>query len=266
LRAAEDITVVAVRTLVKNILERLTGCEVVRLGCKSFAIIDRKCTEDAWFIYHTQLRSIIEKRDINLVIDAGANEGQFARKLRSFYSGEILSFEPVSSVYKKLAATASSDPNWHVHKLALGSQALTQMIHVSNSTVLSSLLTTNNYCAQRFGINATGTKEEVVSVRRLDELLAKIAPDIEGKRIFLKLDTQGYDVEAFRGMGSKIKNVVALQSEVSFIPIYEGMPHWTESITAYESAGFEMVGMFPVTWDAGRIIECDCLMVRRGFE
>lgn len=259
-------TMVAVKTLVKNILERLTGCDVVRFGSKSFAIINRECVEDAWFVYHTQLRSIIEKRDINLVIDAGANEGQFARKLRSFYSGEILSFEPVSSVYEKLAATASSDPKWKAYQLALGSQTLTQTIHVSNSTVLSSLLTTNNYCSQRFGINAAGTNEEVVSVRRLDELLAEIAPDIKGKRIFLKLDTQGYDVEVFRGMGSKIKHVVALQSEVSFMPIYEGMPHWTESISAYESAGFEMVCMFPVTWDAGRIIECDCLMVRRGFE
>ena len=127
-------------------------------------------------------------------------------------------------------------------------------------------ITTNNYCSQRFGINATGTKEEVVSVRRLDELLAETAPNMEGKRIFLKLDTQGYDVEVFRGMGNIIKHVVALQAEVSFIPIYEGMPHWTESISVYESAGFEVVGIFPITQDAGRLIECDCLMVKRESE
>ena len=44
--------------------------------------------------------------------------------------------------------------------------------------------------------------------------------------------------------------------------LYEGMPHWTDSISIYEKAGFGIVGMFPVSRDSGKVIEYDCLLVR----
>lgn len=250
------------RKRVKNLIETLTGREIERFGSKSFALIDKGRRTDAWFSYHAQIRSIIEKFRINVVIDVGANEGQFAQKLRYFYLEEIFSFEPVTHTFEKLAEAASSDPNWHVYKLALGSQESTQTINVSDLTVFSSLLRTNDYCIQRFGGGAQGKREEVCSIRRLDELLDKIVPDIENKQIFLKMDTQGYDTEVFKGLGNKLKHVIALQAEVSLISIYEGMPHWTESISIYEKAGFGVVGMFPVTRDSDRIIEYDCLLIR----
>ena len=84
-------------------------------------------------------------------------------------------------------------------------------------------------------------------------------------RLFLKLDTQGYDLQALGGAGDRMGDVVALQSEISCIPIYEGMPHLTQQIAAYEQAGFASAGMFPVTWDHETlaVIEFDLLMVRR---
>jgi FkbM family methyltransferase len=247
---------------VRILLESLSGWDIEQIGGRSYALIDRKHRTDAWFSPHVQIRSVIQKLGVDLVIDAGANEGQFAEELRSMYGGEIVSFEPVSSAYEKLAAAASSDPNWHVHKLALGSRESTQTINVSSKTNFSSLLKANDYCAERFGSGALGTNQEVVSVRRLDHLLQEFVPDVDDRTIFIKMDTQGYDTEVFAGLGDKLKHVVALLSEVSLIPIYEGMPHWTESISAYERAGFGIVGMFPITRDSGRIIEYDCLMIR----
>jgi FkbM family methyltransferase len=250
------------RKRAKTIIEGLTGRDIERFGSKSFAIIDKEDTTDIWFSYRAQIRSLIKKFEINVVIDVGANKGQFAQELRSVYLGEIFSFEPVTVVFKKLAEAASNDPQWHVYKLALGSQDSTQTINISDQTRFSSLLRTNNYCIQRFGDGARGKREEVVSIRRLDNLLENLGPDIENKRIFLKMDTQGYDTEVFKGLGNNLKDVIALQSEVSLISIYEGMPHWTESISIYENAGFGVVGMFPVTRDSGRVIEYDCLLVR----
>jgi FkbM family methyltransferase len=259
-------TVDTFRKLAKNLVESLTGREIERIrSTKSFAIIDKKNRMGAWFSHRAQLMSIIEKFKVNVVIDVGANEGQFAQWLRSFYVGEILSFEPVTLVFEELAKAASTDPMWHVYKLALGSQESTQTINVSDDTAFSSLLRTNDYCIQRFGDSARGKREEIVSVQRLDKLLEKLVPGIENKRIFLKMDTQGYDTEVFRGLGNNVKHVVALQSEVSLISIYEGMPHWTESISIYEKAGFGVVGMFPVNphiRDSGRVIEYDCLLAR----
>lgn len=192
----------------------------------------------------------------------GANEGQFAKELRSYYRNDIISFEPVTCAFEKLAKAASSGPKWHVHKLALGSQASASIMNIPDHAVFSSMLRTNDYCLQHFGGQAVSKREEVVSVQRLDALIDNIVPDLENSRIFLKMDTQGYDTEVFQGLGSMLKHVSVLQSEVSLISIYEGMPHWTDILPIYENVGFRIVGMFPVTRDSGRIIEYDCLLVK----
>jgi FkbM family methyltransferase len=247
---------------IKRLLEGLTGYDIEKVGDKSFALVAQKDRADAWFSYYAQLRSIIEELEIDLVIDVGANEGQFARSLRFFYDGEICSFEPVSSVFARLEAFASSDRNWHVYNYALGSQESTQTINVHNYSVFSSFLKTNDYSVKHFGDQVIDKGSEIVSVRRFDNVLDEIAPDNENRRMFIKIDTQGYDKEVFKGIGNKMKCVNAFQSEVSLIPIYEGMPHWTESIAIYERNGFGVVGMFPVTRDSLRIIEYDCLLKR----
>jgi FkbM family methyltransferase len=248
---------------VRNIVENLTGYEIERVGANSFGIVDKSFREDAWFSYRAQVRALIEKHNVDLVIDAGANEGQFAQLLRTFYLGEIHSFEPVSHVFARLAETAKPDPKWNVHNLALGSQRSTLTINISDETVFSSLLKPNDYCKQRFGDSVQGQREEMVSVEKLDDLMETIAPNIRTRRVFLKMDTQGFDLEVFKGAGQTLRHVVALQSEVSLISIYEGMPHWTDSIAIYEQAGFGVVGLFPVTRDSGRVIEYDCLLTKK---
>jgi FkbM family methyltransferase len=254
------------RRRARQLLERLTGYDIIRgVGGSSVALIDQKRRKGAWFLHDMQLKLIFDEFKIDLVVDVGANEGQFAQRLRLFYAGEIHSFEPVASAYERLAGVASSDRNWHVHKFALGSQECTKTLNVSDQTVFSSFLKTNEYCTKRFGRGAIGTQAEMVSVRRLDRVLDDIAPGIESKRTFIKMDTQGYDLEVFKGLGTRLESVVAFQSEVSLVPIYEGMPHWTESISTYEQSGFGVVGMYPVTRDSWRIIECDCLLMSAAF-
>ena len=77
------------------------------------------------------------------------------------------------------------------------------------------------------------------------------------------MDTQGFDLEVFRGLGAWAEHVIGLQSEVSLLPIYEQMPRMGEAIAEYEKGGFEISGLYPVTSEAdGRVIEYDCVMVR----
>jgi hypothetical protein len=62
-----------------------------------------------------------------------------------------------------------------------------------------------------------------------------------------------------------VKDIVAMQSEVALLTIYEGMPRMPEAVAAYEAAGFEITGLFPITReDDGRVIEYDCVLVRSG--
>jgi hypothetical protein len=95
-------------------------------------------------------------------------------------------------------------------------------------------------------------------------MLDEVLDGLDDPRPFLKMDTQGYDVEVFRGLGKRAREIVALQSEVALMQLYEGMPRMAEALAVYEEAGFEVSGMYPVNREenSGRVLEFDCLMVR----
>jgi FkbM family methyltransferase len=248
----------AVQYLAKTIFRR----QVVDLGAGSFALARMANLDDAWYSQRIQMERLIRSLGVDLVIDVGANRGQFAASIRRFYDGPILSFEPVSTAFDTLSRASATDPDWHVRKVALGDRTAEMTIHVSERTEFSSMLSANEYLAARFGSGSEPTREEVVPVRRLDDVLADLEDTVRGRRVFLKLDTQGFDLNVFRGLGSRVDDVVALLSEVSLIPIYDGMPHWTESVAEYEASGFGVVGLYPITKDHGRVIEYDCLLQR----
>jgi FkbM family methyltransferase len=214
------------------------------------------------------LETVLRRLDVNVVLDVGANRGQFGRKLRNLgYTGRIVSYEPVSVNLAELREAADGDPDWLVEGLALGDVDSTTDIHVAaGAGKLSSLLDSNEFGRKRFtNMRAEVAASETIQVRRLDAVCGRAVSGIDDPRLFLKLDTQGYDLQALAGAGDRLGDIVAMQSEVSCIPIYEGMPHLTQQIDAYEKAGFAAAGMFPVTWDHETlaVIEFDVLMVRR---
>ena len=104
------------------------------------------------------------------------------------------------------------------------------------------------------------------AARSLADLLE--FPDLEALRTtYLKLDTQGFDLEVLRGGPRAASVIPALQSEVSFEPIYENMPDYLEAIAEFGRHGFAVSDMFLVNPEQGGIaIEFDCVMVRRAGE
>jgi FkbM family methyltransferase len=252
----------AVRSYAKHFIEHIAGVELERIGRKSMLIADAAKPEEAWYSLRATLRWILQRQRVNHVMDVGANTGQFGRFMRSIYSGRMSSFEPVSSAFEKLQQATRTDPSWEAYPVALGSRAQVANIRVAPRSNFSSFLQTNDYCQARFGDGTAGTREESVQVRRLDEVLDEISIDPADERIYLKMDTQGFDTEVFKGLGEKLSRVVALQSEVSLIAIYEHMPHWTHCLEAFEQAGFGIAGMFPVNRDQERVVEYDCVLTR----
>jgi FkbM family methyltransferase len=252
----------SVKSQTKRLIERVAGVELERLGRKSLWVVDSANPEEGWYSLRSTIRSVLQRQRVNHVIDVGANTGQFGQFMRTIYSGRMSSFEPVSSVFESLCRVGKGDSQWTAYQCALGSRADTANIRVADRSNFSSFLQTNEFCVERFGERSAGTREETVKVLRLDEVLAEISPWPTDERIYLKMDTQGFDMEVFEGLGDRLSNVVALQSEVSLIPIYDHMPHWTECITTFERAGFGIAGMFPVNRDRGRVIEYDCVLIR----
>jgi FkbM family methyltransferase len=199
---------------------------------------------------------------VNCVLDVGANRGQYARMLRrAGYRGQIVSFEPVPDLHAALVKASAADERWSVHQMALGRTDGSMHMNVVPGT-MSSLLSPSEYGTRRYS-QLRDVHEVEVPVRRLDGLLDTL-PELQGRRLFLKMDTQGFDLEAFAGLGDRVEQVVGLQSEVALLTIYDDMPRLPEALPVYEAAGFGVTGFYPVTreWRTWRVLEFDCVMAR----
>jgi FkbM family methyltransferase len=210
------------------------------------------------FFDRTYLLGTLRQFDINFVVDVGASTGSFARNMRRLgYSGPLVSFEPNPESFYQLCRAMRMDSRWWGVNIALGQEDATAPFRVTEVPDLSSLL-----------VPFSGHVEKTipVDVRRLDAVLPSFLHEVPSPRLFLKIDTQGFDVEVVKGATETLRHVMLLQSEVSVDPIYEGMPHYLEALSFYESLGFTLMTLFPVARKRPyrNIIEYDCLMARLG--
>ena len=209
------------------------------------------------------LARLFEARGVDAVVDVGAHRGKYRRFLREDlgFRGPVLSVEPIAELARALEARAAADAGWRVVRCALGPQPGTARLNVMASSDFSSLLEPAPSAPGRFAPLTEVARVEEVPVRTLDDVLADFAP--EARAVYLKLDTQGYDLEVLRGAARSLQRVAALQSEISFVPLYAGMPAWRESIERIEALGFAVSGIFAVSREPTlQLVEADCVFVR----
>jgi len=206
------------------------------------------------------LKRLLLRLDVNCVLDVGANRGQFASEIRGIgYHGRIVSFEPIRQEFLVLQKAFAGDEHWRGYQLALGQTNASSEMHVFDSRRgMHSLLAP----VQR----PPDVAMERVEIRSLDSLFPELIAGIPHPRVFLKMDTQGYDVEVFRGALGSLDYVVGLQSELSVRPLYHGMPHYLEALSIYEAAGFALFDLSVVTRaPGGALQELNCFMTRAKY-
>jgi FkbM family methyltransferase len=215
-----------------------------------------------------KLQEVFERFDINLVCDVGARHGEYAGEVReSGYRGWIASFEPVSTNFKAISERHGNDPKWQGFNMALGAAQAEMEINVTAGSAMSSFREPNAYAKEQFVKDSVIERTEKVQVNTLEGIMPELKALVPEPRIYLKLDTQGFDLEVLKGAQPVLAEVAALQSEISVKAIYENMPSYTEALLAYEAHGFELAGLFPVKEDdGGAVIEFDCVMIRRDAE
>lgn len=213
------------------------------------------------------LKRLLPLLEIDCVLDVGANDGQYAAMLRKVgYRGRIVSFEPVAKTYTKLAQQAAKDRDWKVFHCALAAKAGRRKIHVTRSTVFASFLDPSDYSKEKYPNDMPVERTEEVRLRTLDEVLQEATEGLKSPKLFLKMDTQGYDLKVFAGAKKSLPKILALQTEISIQAIYKGMPNYLESLDKYTKAGFVISGLYPVSRDRETLalIELDCVMRKLG--
>jgi FkbM family methyltransferase len=216
------------------------------------------------------LRALIARYDFDVVLDVGANFGQFHDTLRNEvdFAGPIVSFEPVSGFREQLESRQHTDRGWDVEPYALGSvHQESAVIHVMESPGLSSIKDRDIGAMQsllpapdRVGVEG----DETIEVRRLDDVAPSHPVLAQAKRALLKTDTQGFDLEVLRGSRAFLAQTIAIVIELSVLPLYADAPTYEDVIAELHALGFDLSGMFPVMLDPHlRVIEFDGIFVRR---
>ena len=222
--------------------------------------------DPATILQAEHLRRIFTALGINCVLDVGAHQGDFAAWLRAIgYAGLILSFEPVAANYEILERRAGRDKHWHPHRIGLGATSGDAEMQIFSGNTFHSFLESSAFGRERFPNRMQVERREVVHVERLDAIIDALVPNVPDPHIFLKVDTQGFDMEVIRGLGARVDTVQAVQVEIAVKRLYEGSTNglldtWAE----LERLGFGASAMFPVGYDADGIslVEFDCVMCR----
>lgn len=217
-------------------------------------------------LFSKTLASLFESKQINCVLDVGGNKGQYRDFLRHHvdYQGLIITFEPTEKNFQICSKRAKNDDKWIVYNFALGSKDEQKEIKIMKSDAFSSFLSPSTEHISDFASNNIVESIESVDVRKLDTIWDEL--NINNFNIYLKMDTQGYDLEVFNGSLQHINRILALQTEASVIGIYDGMCSIFDHIKFMNDYGFDIAGMFPVSMDTkGRVIEFDVVMINRAF-
>lgn len=211
----------------------------------------------------TQCVEILNHFEIDLVLDIGANVGQFAFGLKEAgYLGRLVSFEPLSFAYRTLVENASHNPKWQVHpRCAIGDFDGEIEINIAGNSESSSVLPMmeSHYLASEDSIYVGVEK---VPIFKLDTVAPKYFS--QSFKCLLKIDTQGYEWQVLDGAHETLPYVHGIICELSLISLYEGQKLWIDMMHRLQTEGFTLWSIQPAFTDPrnGRTLQVDAAFFR----
>ena len=216
---------------------------------------------------YTPLRSYTAAREqlfaslgIDVVVDVGANAGQYGTLLRELgFRGRLISLEPMPEAFAALERIAAADGSWSALRLAAADIDGEVELRVTADSRSSSVLARNERFADRPG----WAPREVVAVpaRRLATLVPELLAPRD--RAHLKVDVQGYERQVLDGAGGTLAGFDSLELELNVAPLYDGQAQLVDLLPLITELGFHMVSLEPILLDdRGRLIELDGLFAR----
>jgi FkbM family methyltransferase len=204
-------------------------------------------------------KAALKAHGVGLVVDVGANAGQYASGLRrAGYRGRIHSFEPQPRAATRLRRLSASDPLWDVTEVALGASVGRLPMFVTDDSQSTSLLAPVRR-AGSFGFLAGAWGGEA-EVRTLDEFeLWKSEP-----ALMIKMDIQGFEAAVISGAPTSFSRAVAVECEMSLVPVYEGQPLIEEVMLQLRQLGFTPIALTRGYTDptTHHVVQVDGIFVR----
>lgn len=194
------------------------------------------------------------------VVDVGANKGQFSLLTRALFPNAVIhAFEPLAEAAGTFRRVFRDEGNVTLYQVALGEEARTSEIHVSGRADSSSLLPITDRQEELFPGTAR-VETRTVTVARGDDVLG--AADLP-RPLMVKLDVQGFELSALRGMPDVLARADFVYAEISFVTLYAGQPLADAVIAYLRARGFRLAGIYNLIVGLdGASIQADALFAR----
>lgn len=191
-----------------------------------------------------------------LIVDIGANKGQFALAARVFSGANVISFEPLSKPAAKFRKIFENDSKVILHNVAIGPVREVVVMNIAARADSSSILSITDLQSKIYpGTSKVG--EVCVNVGPLDDY---VTADMDLSHALLKIDVQGYEFEVLKGCESLLERFKFIYCECSFVELYSGQRLANEIIGFLQSRGFKLTGIFNAFNDPSeRLIQADFL-------
>jgi FkbM family methyltransferase len=240
------------RTYVLNKLTKLVACLFTRPYAR--ALIRHRVAAG---IDH---ESVLRGLNFQTVIDVGANRGQFALVARRcFPKARIISFEPLPQPAARFNSVFAADGNATLRQAAIGPEPGHATIHISGRDDSSSLLP----ITARQDALFPGTAQAGVASVQVGPLDAFVSTEDIVAPALLKLDVQGYELEALKGCAALLGRFAYVYVECSFVELYARQALADEVIAWLRERGVRLQGVYNMSYDrSGRAIQADFLFAR----
>jgi FkbM family methyltransferase len=210
---------------------------------------------------------LLHHHKLSTVLDVGANDGGYAMSIRQHgYSGRLLSFEPLNDPFSRLQKNSMADDLWKVTQCAIGNEDREVTINVAANGGASSSILPMLQRHVAAAPDASYVSKEIARQYRLDEIVPPMVKDADN--LYLKIDVQGYERSVLNGAERLLSSgqVIGMQLELSFVPLYDGGMTWLEGFQCAADYGMTLMALDPGFSDMtiGQTLQADAVFFREG--
>ncbi len=209
---------------------------------------------------------IINAFNFNKLFDVGASTGNYALLMRNLgFAGSIISFEPRSDAFSEMRKKQRQHKGWwDIINCALGDEDGNTEINIAGNLDSSSLLEMKATHTNSAPESAYVGKEEVC-INKLDTIFYNHYE--ENDKVFLKIDTQGFEKSVLAGAENSLSKIDGIQLEMSLVSLYKDDLLFVDMIQYLKERDYQLYSLENGFSDSntGRLLQVDGIFIKQSI-